>query len=54
MHPWNHLGGVSNKKQKSAWKENFVFNPSPSTWLFERIWYVVSQCLEVIKEARVD
>lgn len=39
-HSLNHLGGVTNKKWKSEWKENFISNPPCGTWLFQHIWFV--------------
>lgn len=39
-HSLNHLGGVTNKKWKSEWKENFISNPPRGTWLFQHIWFV--------------
>lgn len=33
-HSLNHLGGVTNKKWKAEWKENFISNPPCGTWLF--------------------
>lgn len=38
-HSLNHLGGVTNKKWKSEWKENFIFNPPCGTWFFQHIWF---------------
>ena len=38
--PLNHLGGVTNKKWKSEWKENFISSPPHGTWLFQHIWFV--------------
>lgn len=35
----NHLGGVTNKKWKSEWKENFISNPPCGTWIFQHIWF---------------
>lgn len=38
-HSLNHLGGVTNKKWKSEWKENFISNPPCGTWFFQHIWF---------------
>lgn len=38
-HSLNRLGGVSNKKWKLEWKENFISNPPCGTWLFQHIWF---------------
>lgn len=53
--PPSRLGGVTNKKGKSEWKENCISSPPCGTWLFQHIWFVTfADCLVVIKEIRVD